>query len=121
MIEGSCHCGAVRYETDLAHARDWLTRCNCSLCRRIGALWAHTQRQHVKLTYAPDAVIKYMWGDKSLATVSCKTCGCTTHWDGLTDDPEGRMAVNTNMADPRSIAGIRIRTFDGADSWEFLD
>jgi hypothetical protein len=31
------------------------------------------------------------------------------------------MAVNMNMADPAAIEGIRVRHFDGADTWAFLD
>ena len=39
MIEGSCHCGAVhwRFEGIPKSA----TTCNCSICRRYGALWAY--------------------------------------------------------------------------------
>jgi hypothetical protein len=55
---------------------------------------------------------------KSLAFHSCRTCGCTTHWEGQRDS---RMAVNCRMADPAAIAALRIRRFDGADSWAFLD
>lgn len=45
MIEASCHCGAVRI---LVAERPWvLTACNCSLCRRLGTLWAY---------YRPDEV-----------------------------------------------------------------
>jgi hypothetical protein len=56
-----------------------------------------------------------------LATVSCKTCGSTTHWENLDPAPTARMAVNVNMADPKAIEGLRIRLFDGADTWKFLD
>lgn len=36
LFEGSCHCGAVRFEveTELDHVRI----CDCSICRRRGAL-----------------------------------------------------------------------------------
>ena len=40
MIEASCHCGAVRLE--IAQRPERLTSCNCSICRRLGALWAGT-------------------------------------------------------------------------------
>ena len=119
MIEGSCHCGAVRYVA--TEMPEWLTRCNCSYCRRSAGLWAHSTREKIKLTYAKDDVIKYVWGDKTLANVSCKTCGCTTHWENLDPAPTARMAVNANMADPKVIAGLRIRLFDGADTWKYLD
>jgi len=31
------------------------------------------------------------------------------------------MAVNCRLAEPEHVAGIRVRHFDGADSWQYLD
>ena len=120
MIEGSCHCGAVRWRFDAVPTH--LTNCNCSICRRIGGLWAYGTLATVSVTAAQGATLGYVQGDRSLATHSCRTCGCTTHWLSLTDDgPATRIAVNMRMADPGDWAGIRVRRFDGADTWEFLD
>jgi hypothetical protein len=119
VIRGTCHCGAIRFT--LAATPAWLTRCNCSYCRRAGALWAHAGRDTIAVAYDPAQAIRYIWGDKTLAFVSCKVCGCTTHWENLDEAADARMAVNCNMADPAGIEGIRIRHFDGADSWQFLD
>ncbi len=118
MIEGSCHCGAVRFR--LSAMPQWMTRCNCSYCARVGGLWAHDDVQRVSVSYDQSDVIRYIHGDRTLAFISCKTCGCTTHWESL--DPQAtRMAVNCNMANRQDIAGIRIRNFDGADTWAYLD
>lgn len=119
MIEGTCHCGGVRFAVSEAPAT--LMRCNCSYCRRAGGLWAHFTTDKVSLTYDPANVLRYIWGDKTLAHVSCKICGCTTHWEGISTEAGSRMAVNFNMCDPKAIAGIRVRHFDGADSWDYLD
>ncbi len=119
MIKGSCHCGAVRFE--LADTPEWLTECNCSICRRLGALWAHADAARVTLTRDGDAIISYVWGDRDLAFHTCRTCGCTTHWESLKPEVSTRMAVNCLLADPDEIASLRIRHFDGAESWRFLD
>ena len=120
MIEGSCHCGAVRWVFD--GIPDTLTDCNCSVCRRIGGLWAYGTVANVLVSTAPDATIAYVQGDKMLAIHSCKACGCTTHWVSLApEDGDWRIAVNMRMADPSDFAAIRVRHFDGADSWTFLD
>ena len=39
MIEGSCHCGAVRWSFD--GTPEAATACNCTVCRRYGVLWAY--------------------------------------------------------------------------------
>lgn len=39
MVEGSCHCGAVRWR--FAGVPESATACNCSVCRRYGALLAY--------------------------------------------------------------------------------
>lgn len=119
MIKGSCHCGRVRFE--LAQAPEWLTICNCSLCRRLGALWAHVEPASVTVTHDEGATFTYIQGEKRVALHTCRTCGCTTHWFGLSDEAKTRMGLNYRLAEPDDIAALRIRHFDGAESWEFTD
>ncbi len=116
-ITGACDCGAVSYVFD--HTPRWTTSCNCSICRKLGALWIYAYIPKITVTGPTDS---YARGEKSLAIHWCRTCGCTTHWENL--KPEGddaRMAVNLRLADPEVIAGVRVRHFDGADTWAFLD
>ena len=42
-------------------------------------------------------------------------------WIGLDGKENSKMAVNFRMCEPDDYEGIRIRRFDGADTWEFLD
>ena len=119
MIQGSCHCGAVRFE--IGEHRGWLTECNCSVCRRYATLWLHSDVSRVTLECEPDATIAYVWGDKTLALHSCRTCGCTTHWISIDADEPDSMAVNCRMADPAEIAELPIRQFDGAKTWRYID
>ncbi len=116
-ITGACHCGAVAYE--YRHTPRWTTSCNCSICRRLGALWIYALIDRITVTGPTRA---YAYGEKSLAFHSCVTCGCTTHWENLSPETEdARMAVNLRLAAPDVIAGVRVRHFDGADTWAFLD
>ena len=39
MIQGSCLCGAVRWQFE--GQPDGATACNCTACRRYGVLWAY--------------------------------------------------------------------------------
>lgn len=118
MMRGSCHCGAVRFE--LAKTPEWLTACNCSICRRIGALWAYGEAGEIRLLRADDATFGYCWGDRTVAFHSCRTCGCTSHWESLRPEST-RMGVNCRLADPEQVAALRVRHLDGADSWAWLD
>ena len=114
-IKGSCHCGAVKLE--VPGTPDKLTACNCSLCRRIRGLWAYYPADEVKVEGPTEA---YVQGDRTLETHRCLTCGCTTHWLGLGENA-ARAAVNFAMMAPADVEGIRVRRFDGADTWTFLD
>lgn len=118
-IEGSCHCGAVRFE--VVDDPKWIMECNCSICRRIGALWVHADIKNVTIDCEPEATIAYVQGDRTLAVRTCKTCGCTSHWESLKPESQGRMAVNVRLADPQLPSHLPIRHFDGADTWKFLD
>ena len=116
---GRCHCGAVSFT--YPQTPEFLTQCNCSLCSRLGALWAYETRANVVLACGESATIRYIQGDRTLESHSCNTCGCTTHWLSVDGDESSRMAVNFRLCDPDAIKDIRVRQFDGADTWEFLD
>ncbi|HET7793633.1 MAG TPA: hypothetical protein VFL64_09620, partial [Rhizobacter sp.] len=60
----------------------------------------------------------YVQGDKTLRTVRCKTCGCTTHWEPLDRTKYTRMGVNMRNFEPALLGEVRIRLLDGADTWE---
>lgn len=120
MISGSCLCGAVRFDYDGAPEK--LVECNCSACRRFGGLWGHGALDKITIHAAPEATIAFSHGDKTLAFHTCATCGCTAYWAPLdTSAKDAYMAVNMRLCPPEDIAHLRIRRFDGADTWEFLD
>jgi hypothetical protein len=117
LFQGQCHCGRVGFE--ITQAPKQLVDCNCSICRRLGALWGHIEPgAFTRKGYG--ATIEYVQGDKSLAIHTCGSCGCTTHWANLSPDGD-RMAVNFRMCEPQVVSQFRIRKLDGADTWEFLD
>lgn len=120
VIRGSCHCGAVSWE--YGGRPDYLNSCNCSVCRRYGGLWAYGTTETVRIHAAPGATVPYVQGDRTLAFHHCRTCGCVTHWASLAaENGTWRVAVNMAMAEPGVVAGLRVRHFDGADTWRYLD
>ena len=116
MIETSCHCGAVRLH--VSHAPDSLTDCNCSICRRYGALWAYYSPKDVQVGTAPTDI--YMWGERTIEFHRCRNCGNVSHWLPA-DRTVDRMGINARLMDPHILAGARVRRFDGADTWKELD
>ena len=116
MLEASCHCGQVKLEVDVDVAPTVLTSCNCSICRRLGTLWCYYTPAQVRVT-GPTAT--YRWGDNTLDLHRCTTCGCVTHWWPIGESD--RMGVNARLLEPAIVQAARIRRFDGADTWKFLD
>ena len=115
MLSATCHCGAVKIE--IPHRPEEVTNCNCSICRRLGGLWAYYKVGTVKVHGHPEQTDAYIQGDKTLRTVRCRTCGCITHWEPL-DERHGTLGVNIRNFDPELIGDVRIRLLDGADTWK---
>lgn len=118
-LEGSCHCGAVCLS--LPRAPQEATRCNCSICRRLGGLWAYYELGTVRIEGSPEHTDEYVWGDRTLRTVRCSECGCVTHWEPLDAKKVAKMGVNLRNFDPRLVESVRVRRLDGADTWAYLD
>ena len=106
MYNGQCHCGAIKFTITATPAQ--LVDCNCSLCRRLGALWAHVPIESVSIDALSDAATSYAQGDRTLAVRTCKHCGCTTHYDSLKESSE-IMAVNFRMRAPEVLSEFRIK------------
>lgn len=118
-LEGACHCGAVRL-TLPAMPKEVLT-CNCSLCRRTGGIWAFYDFGTVTIQGHPGNTEDYVWGDRTLRNVRCRTCGIVTHWEPLDPTPGARHGVNLRNFDPGLVEALVVRRFDGADTWTFID
>lgn len=118
MVEASCHCGNVRLV--IAATPVQVTACNCSICRRLAILCAYVAPHDVTITMTVPTVT-YLWGDKCMAYHHCPICFCTTHWQGIGPDYMDRMAVNARLLPLDVQSRLRIRRFDGADTWTYLD
>ena len=117
MIEGSCHCGAVRWQFD-GHL-DGATACNCTICRRYGALWAYDYvDEGIRIAGHTQAYVR----GKAIEFHFCPVCGCVVCWRGLETDAAGRCrtAVNLRLAEPDAVAQIPIDHFDGLDTFDDL-
>lgn len=116
-VIATCHCGAC--EIGLTSAPDVATDCNCSICRRYGALWAYFDPAEVDMTGMGPTDI-YMQGDRALEFHRCAACGVLTHW-APGDRTRPRMGVNARLLPLEMLKALRVRRLDGADTWTYLD
>jgi hypothetical protein len=111
--DGSCHCGAVRYEVTMAPPEKAFA-CNCSLCSRAGWLLAFMPATAFRLVAGEDALADYQFGKRHIHHLFCRTCGVRTFSRG--EDKAGNATVAVNL---RCLAGfdatvLPVQTFDGA-------
>jgi hypothetical protein len=121
MIEGSCHCGKVRFQVEALTPA--VTDFNCSICHRLGALWAYYPTGEVDFTAGAGETATYVRQGEGLGDLAfhhCPTCGCTTHWSSLIPDAD-RMGVNARLFDRALLDGVRVRRLDGAETWTELE
>jgi len=76
---GSCHCGAVAFEVRLEFGLSRLRRCNCSLCRRKGAIMCVVPLDRLQVTRGQDRLTLYQWNMKLARHYFCSVCGIYTH------------------------------------------
>jgi hypothetical protein len=122
MLTASCHCGAVTLR--FRRTPRAITQCNCSICRRYGALWGYFRRSSVSVSAAKKALASYTWRNRVREFWHCRTCGCLTHYEQRVKKPDGSdtLAVNLrNVDQPEQIAAVPIKLLDGAGSWKFLE
>jgi hypothetical protein len=89
--QGSCHCGRIAFTLDaeVSEAID----CNCSMCRRRGALLAAFPRSALTLT---------------------THCGVSPFSEGKSRDGDKTVMVNLRCLPEVNLAALKITSFDGA-------
>ena len=117
-LTGRCHCGAIRIL--VRRMTRTLTSCNCSICRRYGALWAYYAKSSVRIEAPRGGLSRYSWNRKIRAYFRCRKCGCVTHYRYRKKERDTTIAVNANNFEPSVLAGALVRVLDGAASWRFL-
>ena len=117
MIRAACHCTAVRMEIDRAPRR--VVDCNCTLCRRYGALWAYYKPGEVVIVRGAEDTETYVWAKRRFAFHRCKHCGCLTHHTALDADPPRIRAVNARMIPTLDPASVRLQHTDNSHTGFF--
>lgn len=74
-----CHCGAVEVKVKFDNGLENIRRCDCSLCRRKGAVMAAVPVSHLEVIKGNENLSLYQWNTKIAEHYFCKTCGIYTH------------------------------------------
>lgn len=75
----SCHCGAVVLELSLPNGIENPRRCDCSICRRKGAIVGSVPLAGIKILKGEDALKLYEFNTKTAKHYFCSICGIYTH------------------------------------------
>ena len=77
--KASCHCGSVKFEVLLPNGLGKLSRCNCSMCRRRGAVVSSVSLEALKVTEGETALSLYQFNTMTAKHYFCSVCGIYTH------------------------------------------
>ncbi len=119
--QGSCHCGAVRFECEL-DLSDETSRCNCSACSKYRFWKSIVQPDAFRLLEGAAALTGYQFGERRIHHMFCSLCGVKTFGRARFDDAGEFVAINVACLDYASdveLAAAPIVYQDGRhDRWE---
>ncbi|MGL5665939.1 MAG: GFA family protein, partial [Shewanella sp.] len=75
----SCHCGAVVLELSLPNGIEKPRRCDCSICRRKGAIVGSVPLAGLKIIKGENVLKCYEFNTKTAKHYFCSVCGIYTH------------------------------------------
>lgn len=115
--EGSCHCGAVKFEVIVDATQGG--RCNCSICTKVNAISAITKPDALVVTQGADALASYTWGHEVSTRHFCKHCGVYLFSRGHLAELGGDfVGVYLSALDDVDPAEIDVIYWDGRhDNW----
>ena len=109
----TCHCGAVELEITLPDGIVDARRCNCSICRRKGAIAGSIPLSGLKIISGEDKLVLYQFDSKEAEHYFCSICGIYTHHRRRSNpDQYGINLGCLEGVDPASIEDVTI--YDGA-------
>ena len=77
--QARCHCGAVVLELILPEGIEDPRRCNCSICRRKGAIVGSVLLENLKVIQGEDRLRLYQFDTREAEHYFCGICGIYTH------------------------------------------
>ena len=102
----TCHCGAIELELDLPNGIEDPRRCNCSICRRKGAVVAAVALSGLRIVKGEAHLKMYQFNTFTARHYFCGQCGIYTH--------------HQRRSDPNRY-GFNVGCLEGIDPFEIPD
>ncbi|MEZ9202399.1 GFA family protein [Vibrio splendidus] len=77
--KATCHCGAVEFELSLPNGIEKPRRCDCSICRRRGAIVGSVALDGIKILKGAEHLKLYQFNTNTAKHYFCSNCGIYTH------------------------------------------
>ena len=113
VLEGGCHCGAVRFRVTV-RSRE-AVECNCSMCAKKGFLHLIVPENDFELVRGADALTTYTFGTHTAKHHFCSHCGIHSYYRPRSH-PE-QVDVNLRCLDGVDPSNFSLSAFDG-QNWE---
>lgn len=75
----TCHCGSVELELNLPNGIENPRRCDCSICKRKGAIVASVLLSGIEIIKGADILKLYQFNTNTAKHFFCSVCGIYTH------------------------------------------
>ena len=103
----TCHCGAVELELDLPDGIVDPRRCDCSICRRKGAVVASVPLSGVHVIKGAEYLTLYQFNTHTAKHYFCSRCGIYTHHQRRSNPEQYGYNVGClEGVNPLAIAGV---------------
>lgn len=111
--QGSCHCGAVKFEVKVNQYR--VFDCNCSICHKKGFLHLIIPQEQFTLVSGSEFLTTYTFNTEIAQHKFCRICGIQPFYTPRSH-PDC-VDVNLRCLAPDLLSKFTIEPFDGAN-WE---
>ena len=103
-VNGSCHCGAVKFAATLTEGFASARRCTCSICRMRGAVAVTSTPDAFRITQGEDKLATYRFNTGTAEHHFCTECGIYTH--------------HKRRSDPNQL-GVNVACLEGVSPFDF--
>lgn len=110
--KATCHCGAIEMKLDLPEGLIDVRRCDCSMCRRRGAIVASVPLTGIHIVKGAQHLTLYQFNTNTAKHYFCNKCGIYTHHQRRSNPTQ----YGFNIACLKGVNPLKIRgipTYDG--------